>query len=102
MAVSTATPTPISVRRAVSGRRSDARRVVIAVNDALAPCIEGQALVADIETTVIRITEWAAKGSRIGVINEANRLGYRSGEYRAELRRLAEAIEPTGDFDDAA
>lgn len=96
MALDTA-PAPISLRRAVSGRRSDSRTVVLAVNDALAPVLEGQALVADIEAGVIRITEWAAKGSRTGVINEANRLGFRAGEYRTELRRLAEAIEPTGD-----
>lgn len=100
--VSTAAPTPIDRSRAVSGRRSDAVRVVLAVNDALAPCIEGQALIADVEAGIARITLAAVQGSRHAVVNEAHRLGARVEGYRGEFRRLAEAIEEPGDFDDAA
>lgn len=101
MVLSTATPTARKPLRAVSGRRADAERVAIAVNDALAPCVEGQALIADVEAGVLRITTAAMAGSRTAVVNEANRLAFRAGEYRQEFRRLAEAIEGTGGPDAA-
>lgn len=92
MALSTA-PTPIAAPRAVSGRRSDVVRVSLAIHDALAPCLEGIALTDDVEAGITRIRMAAAAGSRMAVINEANRLGFRALAARAELRRLAQDIE---------
>lgn len=83
----------IARSRAVSGRRSDVTRVSLAVNDALAPCAEGVAFCDELDAGVTRIVEFAARGSRMGVVNEANRLGHRATEYRAEFRRLAADIE---------
>jgi hypothetical protein len=102
MALGTA-PAPISVRRAVSrGRRGIPTRVALPVTDALAPCIEGQAFADDVDAGVVRIVEFAARGSRMGVVNEANRLGFRATTYRAEFRRMASEIEQGDDFDDVA
>lgn len=96
MALRAAPPaqSPRPALRSIPGRRSDVMRVSLAVNDALAPCIEGQALCGEADDAVTRITELAASGSMTAVIDEAGRLGYRVAAYRAELRRLAEAIEP--------
>lgn len=89
-----AAPTPIEAARAVlDGRRGIPDRIVITVADALAPCVEGQALASDVEAGVARITTAATAGSRLAVINEANRLAFRAADYRREFRRIAAAIE---------
>lgn len=92
MALHTA-PTPIGRPRAIPGVRSDSQRVVLLVNDALAPTVEGQALCDDIAAGVAQITTAAMAGSRHAVLNEAQRLGYRALRYRAEFRRMAADIE---------
>jgi hypothetical protein len=92
MALHTA-PTPIARPRPVSGVRSDARRVVLDVNAALAPCAEGIALTDDVSAGVARITAALTAGSRMAALNETNRLGHRALAYRAEFQRLAGDIE---------
>lgn len=92
MALHTA-PTPIGRPRPVPGVRSDSARVVLLVNDALAPCVEGQALCQEVDAGVRRLTTAAMAGSRLAVINEANRLGHRAARYRAEFARMAGDIE---------
>ncbi len=93
MAAMTA-PTSIEAGRAVSrGQRGVPTRVVLDMTDALAPCIEGIALTDDVTAGVARITTAAMAGSRMAVLNEAQRLGYRALAYRAEFRRLAAEIE---------
>ena len=99
MALNTA-PTPIGRPRAVPGVRSDSARIVLPVNDALAPCVEGQALCMEVDAGVRRLTTAAMAGSRLAVISEAQRLGFRAARYRAEFARMAREIE--GPEDDAA
>lgn len=97
MAPNTA-PTLLRPSRAVLGRRGVATRVILDMNDALAPTVEGVALCDEVASGVARITTAAMAGSRHAVINEANRLGHRALQYRHEFRSLAEAIEgPDGE-----
>lgn len=96
MALSTA-PTPLDRPAAVPGRRGVATRVVLDVNDALAPCVEGIALCDDAVAIANRIVMAAAAGSRQSVVNEAGRLGNRAIAYRAEFRRMAGWIEGPDD-----
>ncbi len=87
-------PTPIEALRAVSrGRRGIPTRIALDMNDALAPCLEGIALADTVAAAVTRIAMAATAGSRMAVINEANRLAFRAIAARAELRRLAAFIE---------
>lgn len=87
----------VEAPRAVPGRLRGSRgipeRVVLDVTDALAPCIEAVALCDDMVAGVARITAAAMAGSRMAVMNEANRLGYRALRFRSEFRRMAAAIE---------
>lgn len=92
MALHTA-PTPIGRPRAIPGRRSDVERIVLAVNDALAPCVEGQAFCDDVAAAVQRLTTAAMAGSRHAVMNETGRLAMRAQRYRVEFRRMAADIE---------
>ncbi|MES2210945.1 MAG: hypothetical protein V4515_12305 [Chloroflexota bacterium] len=89
--------TLVGPSRAVPGRLRGSRgvptRVVLEVNDALAPCIEGVAFVDEVVAAVNRIVMAAAAGSRQAVVNEAGKLGHRAIAERAEFRRLAAAIE---------
>ena len=94
-------PTPIGAARAVSqGRRGIPTRIALDVTDALAPCVEGQALCMEVDAGVRRLTTAAMAGSRLAVISEAQRLGFRAARYRAEFGRMARDIE--GPEDDAA
>lgn len=77
----------------VVGRRGVPTRVLLDVNDALAPCVEGIAFAQDVAAGVERIVMAAAAGSRQAVVNEAGRLGHRAAAERAEFRRLAADIE---------
>lgn len=97
MALRTA-PTPIGRPRPLPGVRSDSARIVLPVNDALAPCVEGQALCMEVDAGVRRLTTAAMAGSRYAVLNEAGRLAHRAARYRSEFARMAAAIEgPEGD-----
>ena len=80
-------------RGRLAGSRGRPTRVVLEVNDALAPCIEGIAFALDVIAGVERIVMAAAAGSRQAVVNEAGRLGHRAIAERAEFRRLAAEIE---------
>ncbi len=92
-------PTPMRASRAVvGGRRGIPTRIALDMNDALAPCLEGIALADTVAAAVTRIAMAATAGSRMAVLNEANRLGHRALAARAEFRRLAAFIEdPEGD-----
>jgi len=82
-----------AVPRRLAGSRGVPVRVVLEVNDALAPCIEGVAFAQDVIAGVERIVMAAAAGSRQAVVNEAARLGHRAIAERNEFRRLAAEIE---------
>ena len=82
-----------AVPRRLAGSRGVPVRVVLEVNDALAPCLEGIALCDELVAGVARITTAAMAGSRMATVNEAHRLGFRALRYRAEFRRLAAEIE---------
>ena len=77
----------------LNGSRGIPTRVVLEVNDALAPCLEGIALCDELVAGVARITAAAMAGSRMATTNEAHRLGFRALRYRAEFQALARAIE---------
>ena len=84
---------PRAVPRRLAGSRGVPARIVLEVNDALAPCLEGIALCDDMVAGVARITTAAMAGSRMAAVNEAHRLGYRALRYRAEFRAMAAGIE---------
>lgn len=93
-----AAPTPIGAPRAVSrGRRGIATRIALDMNDALAPCVEGQALCMEVDAGVRRLTAAAMAGSRYAVVNEAGRLAHRAARYRQEFGRMAREIEGPDD-----
>ena len=92
MAIDTA-PVLIRAPRAAVGVRSDTTRVLLDIGEALAPLLEGQALCDDVAAGVERIRNAAQAGSRMAVLNEAGRLGYRAQGYRARFRRMAAEIE---------
>jgi len=95
---SDATPSPRARRRpgfrVLEGSRGVPEQVTQRRTTALAPCLEGIALADEAIATAERILLAAAAGSRQAVINEAGRLAYRATDIRAELRRMAGAIEP--------
>lgn len=94
----TTAPTLLRPSRAVlGGRRGIATRVLLDMNDALAPITEGVALCDDVLARVARITNAAMAGSRMAVVNEANRLGHRAQGYRERFRRMAGEIEGPDD-----
>jgi len=82
-----------AVSRRLAGSRGVPTRLVLEVNDALAPCIEAIALCDEAVAAVARITTAAMAGSRMATVNEAHRLAHRALRYRAEFRRMAAAIE---------
>ena len=84
---------PRADSRRLRGSRGVPERIVIDVTAALAPCIEGVAFAQDVVAAVERIVMAAAAGSRMGTVNEAQRLGHQAMAARQEFRRLAGAIE---------
>lgn len=52
----------------------------------------------EVDAGVRRLTTAAMAGSRLAVLNEAQRLGFRAARYRQEFARMAADIEgPEGD-----
>ena len=82
-----------AVPRRLAGSRGVPVRIVLEVNDALAPCIEGVAFADTVVAAVNRIVMAAAAGSRQAVVNEAGKLGHRAIAVRSEMRKLAAEIE---------
>lgn len=85
--------TALRVLPASSGTRADSARVVLPINDALAPWIEVIAIADDAIASAQRIAMAAAAGSRAAVINEANRLAFRATACRTEARERVAGIE---------
>lgn len=88
-----AAPTPIGRPRAIAGSRGVPTRVVLEVNDALAPCLEGVAFAQEAEAIANRIGMAAAAGSRHAVNNEAGRLAFLATRYAIAFRLMAADIE---------
>lgn len=93
----TATPGAIAQPRPsltlVRGSRGVPEQVQIRRTDALAPCLEGIAACDAAIAAAQRITIALANGSSYAVQHEANRLRKQADACRAELRRMAGAID---------
>lgn len=93
MAVDSA-PTRIARPGPFTGGRGRPVTVTQRITTALEPILEGIALCDEVEAAAIRLQTIAATGSRVLLVAEAGQLGARATAARAELRRLAEAVEP--------
>lgn len=74
-------------------RRGQSQRIVQRKEDALAPCLEGQALADELVARVDRILAARREGRELDAAREAKAARDLAASYRTEFARLARNID---------